>query len=201
MNNLKYLLNYKNLPFRKNSFLKFIAKIYFSIFSWSVEGVIPDVKKAIVLVAPHTSNWDFVHLLMFSLLIEVRVSWFGKHTIFRWPFGKLFKYFGGVPVDRSKHHSFVEKMIQEFQKRERFILALSPEGTRKPVKNWKSGFYYIAKRLKLPVVLLGLDYGKKVIVFNNPLYFDESISKEEAFDMVKSAFSRYRARYPEKFVY
>ncbi|WP_201327366.1 1-acyl-sn-glycerol-3-phosphate acyltransferase [Thermotomaculum hydrothermale] len=153
-----------------------------------------------MLVAPHTSNWDFVHLMFFSFLVEVKVSWFGKHTIFKWPFGRLFRYLGGVPVDRSKHHSFVEKMIKEFEKRDKFILALSPEGTRKPVKNWKSGFYFIAKTLNLPVVLLGLDYKEKTINFLFPIYFDEKTSKEEAIGTVKKLFSRFNAKYPEKFI-
>jgi len=201
MIDVSYVKDYQNLPKRKNAFLKFLAKIYFSLFRWNVKGKIPDVEKAVVVVAPHTSNWDFVHLLMFSFLVEVKVSWFGKHTIFRKPFGRLFKYFGGVPVDRSKHHSFVDKMVEEFEKREKFILALSPEGTRSPVKKWKSGFYYIASRLNIPVVLVGLDYKTKTINFLPPLYFDSSLGKEEALRKVKNLFSTFTAKYPEKFVY
>lgn len=201
MIDVSYIDAYTNIPRRKNLFLKILARVYFFFFRWKTQGEIPDVKKGIVIVAPHTSNWDFVHLLFFSFLIEVKVSWFGKHTIFRKPFGRLFKYFGGVPVDRSKHHSFVEKMIEEFEKRERFILALSPEGTRNPVKNWKSGFYFIAKRLSIPVVLLGLDYKDKTINFLPPIYFDDNVSKEEAIEKVKNLFSKFNAKYPEKFVY
>ncbi len=201
MVDFSYIDSYKNLPKRKNKFLRLLARCYFSFFKWKTVGKIPDVKKAIVLVAPHTSNWDFVHLLFFSFLLEVKVSWFGKHTIFRWPFGSIFKYFGGIPVDRSKHHSFVEKMVKEFEKRDRFILALSPEGTRSPVKKWKSGFYFIAKRLKLPVVLLGLDYKERVINFLPPVYFDETVDKEKAVEMVKKKFSVFNAKYPEKFLY
>ncbi len=201
MVDFSYIDSYKNLPERKNAFLKFLAKVYFFFFRWKTKGKIPDVKKGIVLVAPHTSNWDFVHLLFFSFLLEVKVSWFGKHTIFKWPFNKLFRYFGGIPVDRSKHHSFVEKMVKEFEKRDKFILALSPEGTRSPVKKWRSGFYFIAKRLNLPVVLLGLDYKEKVISFLPPLYFDERVDKEKAVEMVKKKFSVFNAKYPEKFLY
>ncbi len=201
MIDVSYLESYINLPKRKNRFLKLLARVYFFFFRWKTEGEIPDVKKGIVLVAPHTSNWDFVHLLFFSFLIEVKVSWFGKHTIFRGPFNRLFRYFGGIPVDRSRHHSFVEKMVEEFEKRERFILALSPEGTRSPVKKWKSGFYFIAKRLNIPVVLLGLDYREKVITFLPPLYFNENTEKEDAIREVKRRFARFNAKYPDKFLY
>ncbi len=201
MIDVSYLESYINLPKRKNRFLKLLARVYFFFFRWKTEGEIPDVKKGIVLVAPHTSNWDFVHLLFFSFLIEVKVSWFGKHTIFRGPFNRLFRYFGGIPVDRSMHHSFVEKMVEEFEKRERFILALSPEGTRSPVKKWKSGFYFIAKRLNIPVVLLGLDYREKVITFLPPLYFNENTEKEDAIREVKRRFARFNAKYPDKFLY
>ena len=199
MIDLSFLEKSENIPRRKNSFLKMLARFYFFFFRWNLEGEIPDVSKAVILVAPHTSNWDFVHLMMFSLLAEVKVSWLGKHTIFRFPVNRLFRYLGGIPVERSKRHNFVDKLSDEFAKRDKLILALSPEGTRSPVKKWHSSFYYIAIRLKIPVVLLGIDYKRKVFEFLPPIKFDEKTGKEEALNLVKSRFARFTPKYPEKF--
>ncbi len=199
MIDLSFIEKSKNIPRRKNPFLKALARFYFLFFRWNLKGEIPDISKAVILVAPHTSNWDFVHLIMFSLLVEVKVSWLGKHTIFRFPVNRFFRYLGGIPVDRSKRHNFVEMLSREFEKRDKMILALSPEGTRSPVKKWHSSFYYLAKRLKIPVILLGIDYKRKVFEFLPPMKFNEAISKEQAISLVKSEFARFTPKYPEKF--
>lgn len=128
---------------------------------WRVTGAFPDLSKFVVIVAPHTSNWDFVVGLLAYLAIEIDASWLGKHSIFRWPFGPMLRRFGGIPVDRASPHNVVEQSIAEFNRRDRLVLALAPEGTRRRVPSWRSGFYHIALGARVPIVTAALDFGNR----------------------------------------
>ncbi len=117
-----------------------------------------------LIVAPHTSNWDFAIGFMAYLAVELRASWLGKAGIFRWPFGPILRAFGGIPVDRAASHNVVERSIAEFARREQMVLALAPEGTRKRVPSWRSGFYHIALGAGVPIVAVALDFANRQIV-------------------------------------
>lgn len=137
------------------------AKFLLRVFGWHTEGELPNIPKYVIIGAPHTSNWDFVLMLVLVLVYRVKVSWMGKASLFRWPFGLFFKRLGGIPIDRSSRHNVVDQAIQAFDANERLILLLTPEGTRKKVKSWKTGFYYIAKGANVPIVLAFVDYKRK----------------------------------------
>ena len=129
---------------------------------WKLEVTLPDTKKYVLIGAPHTSNWDFVYMLLFRSAIGIHPRWIGKDTFFCWPFGGLWKRLGGIPVNRRSRHSFVDQMVATFQEHDELILVIAPEGTRSKTRYWKSGFYYIALGAGVPIVMGFVDYARKV---------------------------------------
>jgi 1-acyl-sn-glycerol-3-phosphate acyltransferase len=145
-----------------NKFMAWLGLIFLKLMGWRVEGEIPDVKKFVIIAAPHTSNWDFPITLAVAFALKTKIYWMGKAAIFRWPFAAAFRWLGGIPIDRSKSNNVVEQSIQAFHKREKLVMLVPPEGTRKKVSHWKTGFYHIAKGANVPIVLGFLDYRRKV---------------------------------------
>jgi 1-acyl-sn-glycerol-3-phosphate acyltransferase len=144
-----------------SSLLAAAARSLFRLFGWQPEGHLPDLPKVIVVSAPHTSNWDGVILLWMSLILRVRLRYLVKHTLMRPPLGWLVRATGGVPIDRTAKHNAVEQAVQMFNATDRMALAISPEGTRKPVEYWKTGFYYIALGAGVPLALGYIDYARR----------------------------------------
>ena len=132
------------------------------ILGWRVEANLPEGKKYVLIGAPHTSNWDFIYMLLMRGAIDLRPHWAGKDTMFRWPVAGLWKELGGIPVDRRSRRNFVDQMVAAFLEHDEFILVIAPEGTRSKVGYWKSGFYYIALGAGVPIVLGFLDFARKV---------------------------------------
>ena len=138
------------------------AQVILRALGWKLEATLPDTKKYVLIGAPHTSNWDFVYMLLFRSAIGINPHWVGKDTFFRWPFGGLWKRLGGIPVNRRSRNSFVDQMVTTFQEHDELILVIAPEGTRSKTRYWKSGFYYIALGAGVPIVMGFLDYARKV---------------------------------------
>jgi len=145
--------------------LRRISTFALALTGWKFVGSLPDIPKYVLIAAPHTSNWDFVMMLLTAFDRNVNVSWMGKDTLFRKPFGGLFRWCGGIPIDRSKSNGVVGEMARSFAKSERLILIIAPEGTRGKVGQWKTGFYHIAKTAGVPIVPGFLDFGRKLIGF------------------------------------
>lgn len=143
-------------PFRW--FSMFVLKI----IGWRPEGHPPDLPRCVVVFAPHTSNWDLPLGLFFGFALRIQVSWLAKDSMFRPPFRTFFKFIGGIPVERSHSHHLVQQAVEIVESRERLWLGITPEGTRKKVKAWKTGFYHIALGARVPILLAYLDYGRKV---------------------------------------
>jgi len=118
---------------------------------WRVTGQLPEIPKFIIAGAPHTSNWDFVAFLAIVFILKGDLRYMGKKEIFRWPVGGIFRFCGGVAVDRSKAQGLVEQTVQAIKEADSFQLIITPEGTRKKVGNWKLGFYHIAKQAGVPI--------------------------------------------------
>jgi 1-acyl-sn-glycerol-3-phosphate acyltransferase len=138
--------------------------IYFKILKWSLKGDFPShLKKCVIIVVPHTSWWDFLLGLLVRKVWQEEINYIGKKSLFDSPFGWFFKWTGGAPVDRGKSNDSVSAIAKIFEERDKFRLALSPEGTRKKVTQWKTGFYFIAKAAKVPIIMVAFDYGKKQI--------------------------------------
>lgn len=144
-------------------FLHLLAKASLRVTGWKVEGRFPDLPKFVVIGAPHTSNWDFMMFLAVIFQQRANVRFMGKSELFRNPFGWFFYWCGGIPVDRSKAQGLVEQMVQACQESDRFVLTIAPEGTRDKVREWKRGFYHIAKNSKIPVVMAVVDGMRKVV--------------------------------------
>jgi len=130
---------------------------------WRFDLAFPDSAKFVVVVAPHTSDWDFVIVILTIVTLGIRTSWMGKHALFRWPFGGLLRWLGGIPIDRRASHGVVETMVDRFQRRPQLVLGIAPEGTRRKVGSWKTGFYHIALGAGVPIVPCYIDYARKVI--------------------------------------
>lgn len=142
---------------------KAIGALTLRLLGWRVEGDIPDHPRMVAIVAPHTSNWDFPVGLAARYVLQLDASWLGKHTLFRPPLGWLMRRWGGIPVDRSSSHDVVAQIIDSFSSRPRVFLVVTPEGTRKKVSRWKTGFWHIAKGAGVPILPIVFDWGSRVI--------------------------------------
>ena len=140
---------------------KALAKWILYFAGWKLTTSENGIPKCVLCVAPHTSNWDFILGKLFYTALGRDASFLIKKEWFSFPFNYLFDWLGGVPVDRSKKTTVVDQMVKEFNSRTYFHLAVTPEGRRKPAKEWKRGFYYIATQAKVPILLAYIDYGKK----------------------------------------
>jgi 1-acyl-sn-glycerol-3-phosphate acyltransferase len=145
-----------------NKFMAWLGLMFLKLMGWRVEGKVPDIEKFVIIAAPHTSNWDFPITLAVCFALKMKIYWMGKAAMFRWPFAAALRWLGGIPIDRSKSHNVVEQSIQAFHKLEKLIMVVPPEGTRKMVSYWKTGFYHIAQGANVPIVLGFLDYRRKV---------------------------------------
>jgi len=153
--------------------------ILYKILGWRVENGFPDApKKYVIIAAPHTSWLDFPIAILSRMSQGKMVHFIGKGSLFKWPFGYFFKALGGTPVNRDKSTNMVAGVINIFNSKEEFRLGLSPEGTRKKVDKWKTGFYYIAKGANVPIVMATLDFENKKIKISEPYYVTEDIQKD-----------------------
>lgn len=142
-------------------FMYWVARLWMWVFGWDTEGDHPQVERGVIIAAPHTSNWDLAHMLAAALIFRVRISWMGKHTLFKAPFGWFMRGLGGVPVDRRAAGGLVKHVAATFGQHEKLLLAVPPSGTRGKRDRWKSGFYWIAHTAQIPVVCGYLDYKRK----------------------------------------
>lgn len=152
----------------RNAFAEALGHAVFRLMGWRIEGQLPPLDKFVVIGAHHTSNWDFVLFIAAKFILRLNARWFGKHSIFRWPFGTLMRYWGGIPIRRHLKLNTVEQAIEAFAEHRQFILVLSPEGTRRKVERWKSGFYHIACGAGVPIVPAALDFQHRRIVIGAP---------------------------------
>ena len=152
---------------------------------WSVVGSFPDLPKAVVIAAPHSSWWDGVWGLMLKAGIGADVHFMGKQELFRGPLGGLLRRLGGMPIDRAAAEGVVGQMVEQFRRREKFWLGIAPEGTRKPVTRWKSGFWHIARAAGVPIVTVWFNYPDKTIgigpVFETSNDMDADLARLRAF--------------------
>ncbi len=145
--------------------------IFYRILDWKIEGHFDSsIKKSVVIVVPHTSWHDFYIGAFARKLIEVDIHYVAKKELFRPPFGWYFRWMGGTPLDRGISENKVEAIASFFKSKKEFRLAIAPEGTRKKVTEWKTGFYYIALLANVPIIPVAFDYKRKVVRIGNPFY-------------------------------
>ncbi|OED48139.1 acyltransferase [Flavobacteriaceae bacterium (ex Bugula neritina AB1)] len=146
--------------------------IYHKVLRWKMIGDFNEdaIKKCVIIVVPHTSWHDFYIGLLIRKIANIKIRFMAKKELFKWPFGWYFKKVGGIPLDRTSGQNKVEVIAEEFEKRNELRLAIAPEGTRKKVSSWKTGFYYIAKAANVPIIMVTFDFDKKQNMISEPFY-------------------------------
>ncbi|GAA0851831.1 1-acyl-sn-glycerol-3-phosphate acyltransferase [Aliiglaciecola litoralis] len=185
-----------NIPRLGNGFSQWLGATVIKSLGWQFDGEFPEHPKMVVAVAPHTSNWDFVIGLAVVFALKLKISFFGKHSIFIPPFRQLLIRWGGIPIERSQSHGVVAQMIGELKQAKQMILCVAPEGTRSLIYPWKTGFLHIAQQSKVPVFLIGLDYKHKKIKLGPVFLPTEDIHLE--MQKVYDFYAKVDAKYPSQ---
>jgi 1-acyl-sn-glycerol-3-phosphate acyltransferase len=130
---------------------------------WRIVGDIPDLPKMVLIVAPHSSNWDFIVGIAAKLAMRLSVKYLGKDALFRFPLGIIMRRLGGIPVNRSTANDVVTSVVAQFARHDRMLLAIAPEGTRRPVERWRTGFYHIARGADVPILPVAFDWRSRTV--------------------------------------
>ena len=160
---------------------------------WSLVGEFPDTSKLVLIAAPHSSWWDGIWGLLIKVAIGADVHFMGKQELFRGPLGGALRAVGGVPIDRGAGKGVVEQMIDQFHQRDQLWLGIAPEGTRKPVKRWKSGFWHIARDAGVPIFPVAFHYPDKTIQLG-PL-FDTSADMAADIARLRAWYAPFKGKY------
>ena len=172
-----------------------IGRFWLWLFGWNICGEAPTYRKFVLIAAPHTSNWDFPFMLATAYALRVRISWFGKHTLFIPPWGWFMRKLGGIPVDRRAPQTLVMQMAEKFRNSDALVLAVPPEGTRSKVDVWKSGFYHIASQSGVPIGLGYLDYQRKLCGLG--MFVIPTGNVKEDMNKIRDFYRNIRGKHPE----
>ncbi|HRD69786.1 MAG TPA: lysophospholipid acyltransferase family protein [Legionella sp.] len=173
----------------------FFTKV-FHLFGWTIDGKLPTEKKYILVVAPHTSNWDLIVGLGARFALGEKIHFMAKHSVFFFPLGNILRLLGGIPVDRTRKENKVEQIINLFRSKEKLAIAITPEGTRSQVSRLKEGFYYMALDAKIPLVLVGFDYKSKQVKISDAFWPTGSINSD--FPQIIAYFRTINGRFPKE---
>ena len=177
--------------------MKWIVRFLFWIFGWKIDKHTPSgVDKCVIVMGPHTSNWDFVLGKMAFVSYGVKAKFLIKKELFFFPFGYLLKWMGGIPVDRSQRNNLTQRAKELFDQLETLYLVFTPEGTRSYNANWKKGFYYIAQTSKVPIYIAYVDYEKKIGGFHS--VFQPTGHADKDILQIKAILSNFKGRFPEQ---
>jgi len=172
-----------------------IGRVWIRIFGWDVIGQVPHGGKFVLVGAPHTSNWDFPFTLATLYIFRLKISWMGKDTLFKKPFGKIMRWLGGIPIDRSNEHGVVDQIVKQFSESQKLVVTIAPSGTRKKRDYWKSGFYWIAYNAQVPILCGYLDYGRKKACLGLSFVPTGDIKKD--MDRIRRFYVGIRGKNPE----
>jgi len=175
--------------------LKIVSRYILSALGWQVDAQLPSEKKFVIIGAFHTSNWDFPLGILGLWAMGLKASWVGKHTLFRGPLGPIFKLLGGIPVDRTVHTGFIQRIAELYESRDQMALTIAAEGTRSKTEHWKTGFYHIATAANVPIALGYLDYGNKKLGVGATLYPCGDINKD--FEIIREFYQDKTGLRPE----
>ena len=178
-------------------FQKICRTILFDWMGWKADVDQPIPDKCIICIAPHTSNWDFFIGKTYYTALGRTSNFLMKKEWFFWPLGPLFRRMGGIPVERSRHTSMTNQLAQRAMESSHFSLAVTPEGTRSRNPQWKRGFYYIALKAQLPILLYGIDFGTKTIVCKRTLVPSGDVDADMR--IIAGYFSHFQGKHPENF--
>jgi len=172
-----------------------IGRAWLRAFGWEIEGGSPGVDKAVVVAYPHTSNWDLLFTLATAYALNLDVSWLGKKSLFRAPYGWWMRFVGGIAVDRSKRTRMVDAIVEAIEPLDSVMVVIPPEGTRSKSGRWKSGFYWVAVGARIPIVLGFVDYGRKRAGLGEVLTPSGDIVAD--FDKIRAFYEGVQGKFPE----
>lgn len=188
-------------PPPRRSLAERLGYLVLRLSGWRVVGIRPTAPRFLIIVAPHTSNWDFVVGLACGYGAGILSRWpcgfFVKAALFRAPLGSVFRALGGIPIDRSAPHDAVRRSVEILRQRERYLLVITPEGTRRRTERWRSGFYHIAANTGVPVVPVYFDYGRRECRIGpaTEMRGDPEVDLE----VFRRFYAGVRAKHPERF--
>lgn len=182
----------ENVPKRGNRFSRWLGDFVLRLLGWRIIGSLPDAKKAVVIGAPHTSNWDGVVGVACVLALGLKIALMGKSTMFRGPFDPMLRWLGLIPIRRDSAAGVVEQSVAKFKERDVLFLGLAPEGTRHGAEEWKTGFYRIALEADVPIVLAVFDYAKRELQLPLTLYPGGDLEAD-----METILSHYRGVMPK----
>jgi 1-acyl-sn-glycerol-3-phosphate acyltransferase len=185
------------VPRRGGALLSSAGRLALTIMRWRFEGAVPDRPRVVILVAPHTSNWDFVVGLAAAFALRLRIRFLGKDTLFGPPLGWFMSWAGGIPVKRDSPEGVVEAAVASFRNEALFYLAITPEGTRRRVGRFKTGFWRIARAADVPVWTVALDWSRKVVRLDAA--FETSSHLDADLSALQERFGAAMARRPENY--
>jgi 1-acyl-sn-glycerol-3-phosphate acyltransferase len=173
-----------------------IARSVLRLAGWRTHVKSPHPSRCVLIGAPHTSNWDFVIMLLLMAAEGIPVRWMGKDSLFRWPMGVFWRSLGAIPVNRRERTNLVDQVAAIFTEFDELIIGLSPEGTRSKTSHWRSGFYYIAHKAKVPIVMAYIDYANKVCGLGPSIKPTGDIQAD--FMIIRDFYSGIVGKYPNK---
>ncbi len=181
---------------QKSTLVQKIARRILRLIGWRTRVVQPRTSRYVVIGAPHTSNWDFVIILLLMAAEGIPIRWMGKASLFRGPLGIFMRSLGAIPVNRQERANLVDKVAAKFDEYDKLVIGLAPEGTRSKASRWRTGFYYIALKAQVPIVMAYIDYESKVCGLGSSLKPTGDI--EVDFEVIRDFYSGFVGKYPNK---
>lgn len=182
----------------RSAFIKWVGRTIQKVSGWKVEGEIPNLKKFVLVGGPHTSNWDFVFALGLIWSLDLKIYVLAKDSLFKIPIlKKIMHNVGGIPVNRDNPKLIVDKVSQLIQEKGGVIVGITPEGTRSKVDKWKTGFLRMAKQMDCKIVLIAIDFEKKLCSFSG--FFEPSGDNDQDINNLKLFYSGFKPKHPKNF--
>ncbi len=181
---------------QKSNLLYSIARIVLKLSGWRTHVIPPHTSRYVLIGAPHTSNWDFILTLALITVERIPIRIMGKDSLFRWPLGVFMRAINAIPVNRRERTSLVDQVVAKFDEHKDLIIGISPEGTRSKTSRWRTGFYYIALKAKVPIVMAYLDYKNKVVGLGPSIKPTGDIHAD--FVKIKNFYSGIVGKFPHK---
>jgi len=180
----------------RTRFSKWIGRLGINLSGWTIKGEVPDEERIVIIAAPHTSNWDFLLAMMAIFSLNIKIKWLGKDSIFKPGIKWFFYWLGGIPVDRKKPDSLIDNVVEIVKKEKAIVIAMTPEGTRKKVVRWKTGFLRIAKLTKAKILLISIDSPTKSIQIGD--IFEPTGNVELDLDFIQHYYQNFKGINPEQ---
>jgi len=175
--------------------VRWLANKFMRLRGWRFTGEEPPFSKFVAIGAPHTTNWDFIVFLAVVAHFHLPARVIGKNSLVRWPFGKLMRRLGIIPVQRDSGEGLVEQMVDEFGRAERMTLVVAPEGTRRGADHWRSGFYRIALAADVPIVMAFIDYERRIAGLGPTIYPTGEVTAD--MDQIRAFYSTIKGKHPD----